>query len=500
MSDRYARFLALVHELHDLSATMGLLEWDQEVMMPVRGTAGRARQRATVAALVHDRMVDPELGSLIEALTDAAPADPWAVANLREMKRQRDRAVKVPRQLVADLAREGSLAQQAWTEARRDDDWARFAPHLARLTGLKRREAEAVGYAAEPYDALLDEYEPGARAAELAEMFTGLREGLVPLLAALRAAPAPPTDALWRGAFAPADQDRLGRRVLDAIGYDFTAGRLDVSTHPFTQGFNPGDVRITTRYDEGGLLSGLYSNLHEGGHALYELGLPAEHAGEPVGAAVSLGIHESQSRLWENLVGRGRPFMTWLQGQLAEIWPDVYGAVDPEALYRAANVVAPSLIRIEADEVTYSLHIILRMEIERALVAGEIEVADLPAVWREKVRKYLDLEVPTDREGVLQDIHWSFGLFGYFPTYALGNLYGAQLFDAARRHLPDLDRQLARGEMGNLLGWLRANVHGPGALYRAGELCVRVTGRPLSTEPFLAHLRTKFGAVYGITI
>ncbi len=500
MNERYARFLTLARELGDLGAALGLLEWDQEVMMPPRGVEGRARARATLAALVHDRVVDEELGGLIGELDATGSGGPWAAANVREMKRQRDRAVKVPRQLVADLARESSLAQQAWVAARRDDDWARFAPHLVRLVDLKRREAEAVGYEAEPYDALLDEFEPGAKAAQLEGVFTELRRGLVPVLDALRGAPNPPDDALWRGDFAAADQDRLGRAVLAAMGYDFAAGRLDVSAHPFTQGFNPGDVRITTRYDEHDLQTGLYADMHEGGHALYELGLPAEHAGEPVGAAVSLGIHESQSRLWENLVGRSRPFVGWLRGHLAEIWPAVHARTDAEALYRAANTVQPSLIRIEADEVTYNLHIILRMEIERALVAGDVQVDDLPGLWREKVKTYLGLEVPTDREGVLQDIHWSFGLFGYFPTYALGNLYAAQLFAAARRHLPDLDEQMARGDLGNLLHWLRANVHGPGSLYRADELCVRVTGAPLSPEPFLAHVREKFGDVYGVAL
>jgi len=502
MNDRYLRLLGLAGEIHDLASTMGLLEWDQEVMMPPRGVEGRARQRATLAAVLHDRMVDAELGDVLAASAASADvaADPWAAANVREMARQRDRAVKVPRELVAALAREGTLAQQAWVAARQHDDWARFAPHLATLVDLKRREAAAVGYATEPYDALLDEYEPGAKAADLAALFARLRDGLVPVLDALRGAARPPTAALWRGDFAEADQDILGRQVLAAMGYDFAAGRLDVSAHPFTQGFNPGDVRITTRYDVHDLQSGLYANLHEGGHALYELGLPAERAGQPVGAAVSLGIHESQSRLWENLVGRSRPFVSWLAGEMAAVWPERYEAVDPEALYRAANVVSPSLIRIEADEVTYNLHIIVRMEIERALVAGEVQVADLPALWREKVKAYLGLDVPTDREGVLQDIHWSFGLFGYFPTYTLGNLYSAQLFAAARRHLPDLDAQMAAGELGDLLGWLRANVHGPGSLYRADELCVRVTGRELSVDPFLDHVRRKFGEVYGVAL
>jgi len=284
------------------------------------------------------------------------------------------------------------------------------------------------------------------------------------------------------------------------MGYDFNAGRLDVSTHPFTQGFHPGDVRITTRYDERDLRVGLYASMHEGGHALYELGLPAERDGEPAGAAVSLGIHESQSRLWENQVGRGLPFLSWLGDRLAEVWPGTFAGGAAQTLFRAANVVAPSLIRIEADELTYNLHIILRMEIERALVAGEVGVDDLPGLWREKIREYLGLEVPNDREGVLQDIHWSLGVFGYFPTYALGNLYAAQLFAAARRQLPDLDTQLAAGKTGGLLGWLQANVHGPGSLYPAAELCVRVTGEELSTAPFLSYVREKYGAVYGVTL
>ena len=502
MTDAYGRLLDLYREIHDLGGIMGLLEGDQEVVMPPRGVAGRARQQATVAGLQHDLMVAPELGNLLDEAAAALPEsdDPWPRANLRELKRRRDRAVKVPRRLVAELAEEGSLAQSAWAEARAKNEWPLFAPRLKRLVDLRREEADAVGWNTERYDALLDEYEPGAKAAEMETLFTSLREGLVPVLDALRGAPAPPTDDLWRGTFAAADQDRLGRIVLETMGYDFTAGRLDASTHPFTQGFNPGDVRVTSRYDEGDLQTGLYASMHEGGHALYEMGLPADHTGEPAGSAISLGIHESQSRTWENLVGRGRPFVGWLQGRLADTWTQTFGAVAADDLYRAANVVRPSLIRIEADEVTYNLHIVLRMEIERALVGGDVQVDDLPGLWREKVRRYLDLDVPTDRQGVLQDIHWSLGLFGYFPTYALGNLYGAQFHAAARKHIPDLDAQLARGETSGLLGWLRTNVHGPASLYPAEDLCRRVTGEPLSTGPFLAHVRAKFGDIYGVAL
>jgi len=499
MSAAYDQFLTCVKEIHDLGTAMGLLEWDQEVFMPPRGVAGRARQRASLAALVHDKTVDPALGDLIDTLQDAK-LDGFAAANVREMKRLRDRAVRLPRELVAELARCGSLSQQAWVAAREKDDWQGFAPHLARLTDLKRQEAEAVGYEEEPYNALLDEYEPGARASQLMVLFTELRQGLVPMLEAVRNAPNPPSDTLFKGSFTAGDQDQLGRRVLTAMGFDFEAGRLDISAHPFTQGLGPEDVRITTRYHEEDLASGLYANLHEGGHALYEMGLPLDHAGEPAGQSVSLGIHESQSRLWENLVGRSEAFMDWLAPLLREIWPTRFAALEPAELYRAANTVRPSLVRIEADEVTYNLHIILRMEIERALVAGDVDVAGLPTLWREKVREYLDLEVPTDREGVLQDIHWAFGLFGYFPTYALGNLYASTFFAAAGRDLPDLEQQLGQGQLLPLLAWLRTTIHGRGSLLPASELCRDVTGDDLRCEPFLAHLRRKLNRIYNLDI
>lgn len=495
MSETYDLFKNRVGEVHDLGAAMGLMGWDQEVYMPDKGVAARARHRSTLAALIHDRIVDPGLGELITRLQNVQ-LEGFEAANVAEMKRQRDRSVRIPRQLVADLARETTLAQQAWVAARKEDRWELFSPHLSKLVDLKRQEAEAVGYETEAYDALLDEYEPGAQAAQLADLFTEVRQGLVPLLADIVAADNPPTDALCRGDFSVEDQDRLGRLVLANMGFDFESGRLDISTHPFTEGLDPTDVRITTRYQNTCLLEGLYSNLHEGGHALYEMGLPMDYAGQAVGQSASLGIHESQSRLWENLVGRSANYMNWLQPQMAEIWPSVFGKASGDDLWRAVNVVQPSLIRTQADEVTYNLHIILRMEIERALIAGEVEVAQLPSLWREKVRHYLDLDVPSDTEGVLQDIHWSFGLFGYFPTYALGNLYASQFFAAAEAALPDLGAQISAGQTAPLLAWLREKIHSQGLLHQAGDLCRQVTGQDLSAQPFLTHLRQKFGQIY----
>ena len=501
MPGSYKRFLELVREIHDLAAASALLGWDQETFLPVKGVPARARHKAALAAVIHEKVCAAELGGLIEELAapdEGAALDPVAAANVRELKRDRDRAVKIPRELVQDLAAAGSLAQQAWAEARERNDWALFAPHIETLVELRRREAEAVGYEGEPYNALLDEYEPGARVEQLAPLFADLASDLVPLIEAIATSDRPPDDALLRQEFAVDLQDAFGREVLADIGFDFAAGRLDGSAHPFTESLSISDVRITTRYDPKYLGVGLYANLHEGGHALYELGLPADHEGEPVAAAVSLGIHESQSRLWENCVGRSREFWQHYLPRLREFFPEQLATADVEDIYRAVNVVRPSLIRIEADEVTYNLHIVLRMELERALLKQEIAVADLPGAWREKMQHYFGLAVPSDAEGPLQDIHWAFGVFGYFPTYTLGNLYAAQLYDCAVAALGDLPAQLAGGEFQPLLSWLREHIHGRGSLLGAGDLCREVTGRDLSSEAFLSYLQRKYGEIYGL--
>jgi carboxypeptidase Taq len=497
----YERFLELAREITALDQIGSLLSWDQEVVMPSGGARARGQQKAALAAIVHERTCSEELGSLLEALAgevDAGRLDGFAAANVREMRRFRERAVRVPRRLVRELAEAGALAQQAWVDAKRRDEWNRFAPHLERLVALKREEAEAVGYDQEPYDALLDEFEPGARVADLLPLFASLEQELIALLGSLQGAAAPPTDDLLHGDWPVGRQEALGRVVLQAMGYDFESGRLDTSAHPFTQAMSVSDVRITSKYDPGHLGVGLYANLHEGGHALYELGLPPEHEGEPAGAAVSLGIHESQSRLWENSVGRSREFWQWALPLVRDHFPGLLADATSEDMYRAINVVRPSLIRIEADEVTYNLHIILRLELERALLRREIEVGELPALWRERFRRDFGLEVPSDREGPLQDIHWAFGVFGYFPTYTLGNLYAAQFFSAARRDLPDLPQRIAGGDFAALLGWLREKVHRRGSLLLAGDLCREVTGGSLSPRPYLDYLKSKFGEIYAV--
>ena len=496
MTDTYERYLEHMREIRALNAAQGLLSWDQETFMPSEGLAARAESRMVLSGLVHDRIVDEALGDTLAELA-AADLDEARAANVRETIRDRDRSVKVPRDLVTDLAHATTMSQQAWARAREESQWSIFAPHLREVLQLRRRQAEALGYENEPYDALLDEFEPGADTAEVAAVFADLRESLRPLVAAIQET-GPRDDTALRGTFPESAQSVLSMRILGAIGFAFSAGRLDKSAHPFTSGVGTRDIRLTTHYDESDLAKALYSTIHEGGHGLYEQGLPTEEAGLPLGEAVSLGIHESQSRMWENQVGRGFAFCKWLMPQLRQLFPGRFDDLEADAFYQAANVVRPSPIRIEADEVTYNLHIILRMELERAMLRGEVDVDDLPGLWNERMAADLGVTPRDDAEGVLQDIHWSFGLFGYFPTYALGNLYSAQLFEAAQAALPDLEAGIASGEFQPLLDWLRETIHDHGRRYSATELCRRATGRPLETAPFMNYLHSKFGALYNL--
>jgi len=490
MPSAIARLTSELTELQHLHGIMAVLSWDQEVTMPPQGARNRAAQRSTLASLIHQRLTAADLGTLLADLAADPGLDAATAAAVRLATRQRERAVRLPSRLVRDLAEAVGLAHAEWVAARDQDDWARFAPHLERIVALKREEAAALAIGDEPYDALLDEYEPDARTADLLPVFRDLRAALTDLLARLEPCPAPLPDGPY-----PLDgQVHLNLEVLRVMGYDLAAGRLDASAHPFTETLGHGDVRVTTRYHDDDVLSGLSSTMHEGGHALYEQGLPAHLAWSPAGQAVSLGIHESQSRLWENQVGRGLPFCRWLAPRLREHFPAVLADLDPERLHRAANRVEPSLIRIEADEVTYNLHIILRLEIERALMSGDIAVADVPAMWADQMRDLLGLEVPDQRRGPLQDIHWCMGAIGYFPTYTLGNLYAAMFWNACRGDLPDLDNQLATGDCSALLHWLRTHIHEPASLLPAGQLCRRVTGHDLRADDFVAYLGDKFGA------
>ncbi|HYE02097.1 MAG TPA: carboxypeptidase M32 [Phycisphaerales bacterium] len=498
----YAELCGLLKEAATLGSIGSLLGWDQETYMPPAAAGHRAQQQALVAGLVHERQSSPRVGELLQAC-EADPAlrqDPAAAANLREMRRDYDRATKVPTDLVAELARTGSLAQEAWKDARARNDFPAFAPWLTKMMTLSRRKADCLAPGSpEPYDALLDEYEPGMTAKEIAAVFAPLRDRLAQLIGRVRASGRTPDQSVLKIRTDPQQQHRFGELVLKAMGFDLSAGRLDVTTHPFCSGMAPGDTRLTTRYTGEGFLEPLYGTMHEGGHGLYEQGLPkADHFGEPLGEAISLGIHESQSRMWENFVGRGRAFWEWALPEARRLLGPALEPVTVDAVYAAANTVRPSFIRVESDESTYNLHIMLRFEIERALISGDLRADDLPGVWNERFESYLGLKVPDDRRGCLQDVHWSFGLVGYFPTYTLGNLYAAQLWEMINRQLPGLESDIRRGELIPLRDWLRANIHAHGKRYRAAELCQRVTGRPLSSDPLLRHLESRLAPVYGL--
>ncbi|MDX1388440.1 MAG: carboxypeptidase M32, partial [Acidobacteriota bacterium] len=458
-------------------------------------------QLALVARLAHERHVHPRIGELIaECEADSTlVSDPVEAANLREMRRDYERATKLPASLVAEMSETSSRALEAWKEAREKSEFELFRPWLQKQLELNRRKAECYGAPenGELYDALLEDYEPGMTAAELEKIFKPLREDLSPLIAELASAPDQPDDGPQRARIPIDAQKDFNLWVSGRVGYDLEAGRLDVSTHPFTEGLAPGDTRITTRFTEDGFTEALSSTLHEVGHALYEQGLPKkERQGEPLAQSTGLGTHESQSRMWENQVGRSRAFWIWALPEAQRRFGSGLDAFTPDDLYRSVNVVRPGFIRVEADETTYNLHIMLRFDLERALLRGDLDVAGLPAAWNERIQQDLGLDVPDDRRGCLQDIHWSMGAIGYFPTYTLGNLYAAQYWEAIVKAIPDLEKQIERGEFSALLGWLREKIHGEGRRYRASELCEKLSGRSLDHRPLIDYLKRKLEGVY----
>jgi carboxypeptidase Taq len=471
--------------------------------MPTAGAEHRAEQSTLLAGLIHQRWVDPKFGRQLDELSQALEAQEDLPAGdarvvVRRLKRHYDRQVKLPQPLVEELARMAILGQQAWQEARQKDDFPSFRPLLEKMIDLKRQQAAALGYPQCAYDALLDEYEPEELTASVGRVLAGLREDLVPLVAEIQHSPRRPNLGLLKRTFSVEAQDRFGREAAAAIGFDFSRGRLDVTAHPFCTTLGPHDCRITTRFDEHFFNAAFFGILHEAGHGIYEQGLPAEHYGLPLGEAISLGIHESQSRLWENLVGRSRAFWSHFYPLAQQRFPAALADVSLDDFYFAISDVRPSLVRVEADEATYNLHILVRFELERALLDGDLQAADLPGAWNEKYWQYLGIVPPDNRTGVLQDVHWSAGLVGYFPTYSLGNLYAAQFFAQAEAELGDLAGSFARGDFRPLLDWLRDRIHRHGQRYSAAELVERVTGRPLSARPLVEHLRAKLGPLYGL--
>ena len=504
MSTATKSYESLVSELRDISvlgSVHSILDWDEKTNMPAKAAMHRAKQSAMLAKLVHQRFTSPQIGEWLGALESSdlvASPDSDAAVNVRETRREYDRATKLPESLVVERAELRVMAQQAWKEARQNADFPAFAPWLDKTIALVRKEAECFGYKDHPYDALLEGYEPHESTARVRAVFSELRPPLVELVRrVVETGRKAPVEILHRK-FPRQAQEKFAREVQAAVGFDFQAGRLDVSAHPFCTTLGPCDVRLTTRYNEQEFSGAFFGVLHETGHGLYEQGVLAEHWGTPRGSAVSLGIHESQSRLWENLVGRSRAFWRHFLPQAKIAFAESLGDVSEDAWYKAINDIRPSLIRVEADEATYNLHILLRFELEQSMVAGELAAADVPAAWNQKMRDYLGLTPPDPAKGVLQDIHWSIGAIGYFSTYTLGNLYAAQFFEQARKDLPDLDAMFARGELAPLREWLRKNIHSQGQRFTAKQLVKHVTGRELTVGPLMEHLRKKAAEVYGL--
>ena len=494
----YDEFIEYLRTTALLGSCASVLGWDEQTYLPPGGAEHRANQLSLLAGLVHERATAPRLGKLLEAL-EAEPGDadsPQSV-NVRETRRSYDRATKLPRRLVEELSRVATLSQQAWVEARRKSDFNLFLPWLEQVVALKREEAEAIGYGdGIPYDALLDDYEPGMTAREVEALFTPLREELVPLVAAIRDSGRQPDVSILTRCYPVDVQRSFSIDAAKQIGFNFHDGRLDVAAHPFCSGFGPGDCRLTTRYDEHHFPGAFFGTLHEAGHGIYEQGLDRSAWGTPMGDSTSLGIHESQSRMWENFVGRSRAFWTRFFGPAQQAFPEALSDVGREDFFAAVNDVRPSFIRVESDEVTYNLHIMLRFEMEQPLISGDLAPADVPGVWNETFTRYFGITPTDDAQGCLQDIHWSGGGIGYFPTYALGNMYAAQFFVAAGEKLGDLEEQFARGEFEPLKNWLNENIHCHGKQYRANRLVEVVTGRSLSHQPLTDHLHRKFGELY----
>jgi carboxypeptidase Taq len=490
--------------LSDLKYASALASWDQQTKMPTRGAESRADVLATLAELRHREFTDAETGRMLErAASEVNGADPDSndARLLQSVSRDWEKARRVPGSLTAEIAHAGSRGQEIWITARQASDFAAFQPALQRNVDLARRYVDCHlghdGYEC-AYDVLLDDYEPLMRTAQVAALFDELKQELVPMIAEITASSG--VDASPVQARFPVEGQRaLSREIVELMGFTDRGWRLDDTVHPFATGVGDGDVRITTRYDENYWPMALFGSMHECGHGLYEEGSSLAHPRSPLGAVDSLAMHESQSRLWENMVGRGRSFATVLAPRVSSHCEALQG-IEPDPLFRAVNRVEPSFIRVEADEATYALHIILRFELEQELIEGTLKVGDAAEAWRARFNDYFGLEVTNDADGILQDVHWSAGLVGYFSTYALGNLIAGQLWERAHQDLPDLEAALAAGQLGGLRDWLREHVHRHGAKFPTAELLEREFGAPISVAPFVRYLKDKLGDVYGLSL
>ena len=491
----YSDYKEQLQKIADINYSSALLSWDQEVHMPPKGAEIRARQLSTLAGVAHDMLTAESFGVLLNALKADTSLSKKESKNIALSLKDYTNRKKYSREFVELMSKTISQTFQAWQEAKEKNDFSIYAPQLEKLVKLKREECTILGYKEHPYDALLDQYEPEIKTSDLTMLFSDVRIQLVDFVKKIAEKPQIKGDFMFQY-FDKDTQWKFGLDLLKQMGYDLEAGRQDISSHPFTINFNSHDVRVTTRVNENNLHEMIWSCIHEGGHALYEQGLDFNDYGLPSAEAISLGIHESQSRLWENNIGRS--FGYWKQNfpLIQSYFPEQLKNVTVADFYKAMNLVEPSLIRTSADELTYHFHILIRFEIEKALIEGGIEVSDLPAQWNKKYKEYLGIDVPNDSHGVLQDIHWSHGSFGYFPTYSLGSFYAAQFLKQAKNEIPTLESEIENGNMKPLLDWLRIKVHGHGKYYSAEELCIMICGEKINFSHFMEYVKVKYSDLY----
>ena len=493
----YTLYKTHLQKIADVNYASALLQWDQEVYMPAAGAEIRARQLATLSGISHELSTDPALGGILEKLKNNPSLSFSEKRNIDESLRDYNNRKKYTKAFVERMSFTISEAFNAWQEAKQKNDYSIYAPKLEKIIRLKKEEAEILGYQKHPYDALLDQYEPGLTTAEITIVFNEVKEKLTPFVREIFKKEKPDNGFMF-GDFNEQKQWELGIELLEQMGYDFNAGRQDKSSHPFTIHFNSKDVRVTTRISKSDFSEMIWSTIHEGGHALYEQGLPMEEYGLPCGEAVSLGIHESQSRLWENNVGRSLPYWKANWNKIISRFPTEMKNVTPQMFYRAMNLVQPSLIRTNADELTYHFHIMIRFEMEKEMMEGNLSVTELPEKWNSLYKQFLNMDVPSDAEGILQDIHWSHGSLGYFPTYSIGSFYAAQFYSHAVKQNPSIEAEIGNGNMKPMLEWLRRNVHQYGKQYSASELCQKITGEKLNFGYFMEYAKKKYGAIYAL--
>ena len=484
-------------EISHLSAILNLLYWDQEVNMPAKAVEARAASISYLSTIVHNKTIELDSDGLLSNLQKALHSKKIkgsAAVIVAETWRSFSREKKLPESFVTELANITSQAQHVWAQARQENDFGKFLPWLKKIVKLKQQEAEYVGYQDSPYDALIDTYEPGMTSKEASKILEDLKDFLIPFLKKTRQPSNKSNSHKLKGQFPLSAQIQFNQLIAQSIGFDFQAGRMDTSTHPATFGSHPHDIRLTTRYKEDNIYYSLGSTIHETGHGLYEQGLPVKHYGTPLAESVSLGIHESQSRFWENIIGKSLPFWKYFYPKLQKEFPTPFKKIPLQDFHHIINEVRPSLIRTEADEVSYNLHIIIRFEIEKDMIEGRLKLADLPKIWNEKYQKYLGFKVPNDSQGVLQDVHWSCGLIGYFPTYSFGNLYSAQFYHQIAQDIPNLNQKIAKGKFQEINNWLRKNIHFHGKTYQADTLVKRATGESLNSKYFSQYLSKKYRA------